>query len=53
MKYQFFIHFENDIFLLNQVRGKNFITEDFADFCSKKSFITIAQLFLCKWLFQI
>ena len=43
-------------FILNQVWGINFITEGFADFCSKKSFITNVQLFLLyrcvrKWFF--
>ena len=45
-----------NFFILNQVWGINFITEGFADFCSKKSFITNVQLFLLyrcvrKWFF--
>ena len=40
LKYQFYTHFFIAFFSLNHILGTRFTTDDFANFCSKKFFIT-------------
>ena len=47
MNYQFYMHFEIKIHILNQVWGTSFIPDGFEKFCFRKSFTIFFSIDVC------